>query len=270
MVYYEKGGIKMKPMKILIIEDDINECNNFIKAIKNREDIELVKITDSDIKGLNYVKTLHPEGIVLDIELNNSTSGNTNSLGFMDNLKKLNLNYHPVVIVTTHIYSKRTYDKLHASGVDLILYKKHPKYSCEQVLNNFISLREMTPKKTVETLEEELKDEESKISDYINNELELIGISSKLKGRRYAHDAILYLIQNDGKDVNPTKYLTKIYNKPETTITNGIQNAIIHAWKYTALEDLLEHYKGVINADRGMPTVMELIYYYARKIKSML
>lgn len=271
MVYYEKkGGMSMKPMTILIIEDDVNECNNFIKTIKNREDIELVKMTDSDIQGLKYVKTLRPEGIVLDIELNNSTSGNSNSLGFMDNLKKLNLNYQPIVIVTTHIYSKRTYDKLHKSGVDLILYKNHPKYSCEQVLNNFISLREIEPNKTVEVLEEELKDEESKISDYINEELEKIGVTSKLKGRKYAHDAILYLIQNDEKDVNPIKYLTKIYNKPETTISNGIQNAIIHAWKYNALEDLLENYKAVINPDRGMPTAMEFVYYYAGKVKRML
>lgn len=260
----------MKPMTILIIEDDVNECLNFIKTIENREDIELVKITDSDIQGLRYVKNLHPEGIVLDIELNNSTSGNTNSLEFMNNMKKLNLNYQPIVIVTTHIYSKRTYDKLHQSGVDLILYKNHPKYSCNQVLNNFLNLRETTPSKTVEVLEEEFKDEESKISDYINDELELVGVTSKLKGRKYAHDAILYLIQNDGKDVNPIKYLTKIYNKPETTITNGIQNAIIHAWRYTAIEDLLNHYKGVVNSDRGMPTVMEFIYYYADKIKRMI
>src|SRR5699024_3250589 len=114
---------------------DVNECLNFIKTIENREDIELVKITDSDIQGLRYVKNLHPEGIVLDIELNNSTSGNANSLEFMNNMKKLNLNYQPIVIVTTHIYSKRTYDKLHQSGVDLILYKNHPKYSCNQELN---------------------------------------------------------------------------------------------------------------------------------------
>ena len=63
-----------KPMKILIIEDDVNDCNNFLTAIENRKDIELVAMTDSDVEGLRYVKIKHPEGIVLDIELNNSTN----------------------------------------------------------------------------------------------------------------------------------------------------------------------------------------------------
>ena len=45
-----------KPMSILIIEDDINDCNNFINCIKSREDFELVGITDSDIDALKYVK----------------------------------------------------------------------------------------------------------------------------------------------------------------------------------------------------------------------
>ena len=72
-----------KAMKILIIEDDINDCNNFINCIKKRDDFELVAITDSDIDALKYVKLKRPEGIVLDLELNDSKSGNTNSLEFL-------------------------------------------------------------------------------------------------------------------------------------------------------------------------------------------
>ena len=100
--------MESKPMKILIIEDDIVDCNNFINCIKQRKDVELVAVTDSDVDGLKYVKTKQPEGIVLDLELNNSKSGNTDSFEFLANLKKLKLNYEPIVIVTTHVNSKRT------------------------------------------------------------------------------------------------------------------------------------------------------------------
>ena len=82
-----------KPMKILIIEDDVDDCNKFIECVKNREDIEIAGMTDSDIEGLKLVKTKHPEGIVLDLELNNSKNGSTDSLEFLSNLKNLNLNY---------------------------------------------------------------------------------------------------------------------------------------------------------------------------------
>ena len=71
--------MEVKPMKILIIEDDINDCNNFINCIKNRNDIELVGLTDSDVEGLKYVKLKRPEGIILDLELNNSKTGNADS-----------------------------------------------------------------------------------------------------------------------------------------------------------------------------------------------
>ena len=108
----------------------------------------------SDIDGLKYVKTKCPEGIVLDLELNNSTSGNTDSLEFLSNLNKLKLNYEPIVIVTTHVNSKRTYDILHRKGVDLILYKDHPKYSCNHVLNQFMNLRKISENDIPNSIEE--------------------------------------------------------------------------------------------------------------------
>ena len=75
-------------MKILIIEDDLNDCNAFKKCVENRQDIEIVGITDSDIEGLQLVKVKHPEGIILDLELNESTSGNTDSFEFLQKIKK--------------------------------------------------------------------------------------------------------------------------------------------------------------------------------------
>ena len=128
--------METKAMKIVVIEDDIEDCNKIIECSKRRKDIEIVAITDSDVNGLKIIKEKHPEGIILDLELNNSSSGNTDSFGFMSKLKKLNLNYEPIVIVTTHINSKRTYDILHRDGVELILYKGQPNFSYENVLNN--------------------------------------------------------------------------------------------------------------------------------------
>lgn len=256
-----------KPMKILIIEDDPVDCKNFIDCLKEREDFELIAITDSDIEALQYIKIKHPEGIVLDIELNNSTSGNPDSLQFLKDLKKLNLGYEPIIIVTTHVSSKRTYDILHRNGVDIILYKDHPKYSSNHVLNEFLTLRESHPQSSLQMMKEELIDNESKISEYIYHELNLLGITPKLKGRNYIHDAILYLIQNSNSNVNVIQYVAKIHKKSKNTITNGIQNAIFRAWQVSSIEDLSTLYTARVNYDTGVPTPMEFIYYYADKIK---
>lgn len=262
--------MESKPMKILIIEDDIVDCNNFIESIKQRKDVEVVGVTASDIEGLKYVKVKQPEGIILDLELNNSTSGNTDAFEFLDNLKKLKLNYEPIVIVTTHVNSKRTYDALHRKGVELILYKDHPKYSCNHVLNQFINLRNVPALVDTSSIEELFQDEEEKISTLISHELDVIGVTAKLKGREYIHDAILYLIQNEKSDLSVIQHLTKMYKKSASTITNGIQNAIIHAWRVSAIEDLLANYTATINHETGLPTPMEFIYYYRDKIKKLI
>ena len=259
--------MECKPMKILIIEDDINDCNAFKMAAKNRDDIEIVAITDSDTEGLKLVKSKRPEGIVLDLELNNSLAGSIDSLEFIADLKKLNLNYEPIIIVTTHVNSKRTYEILHRNGVDWILYKDNPKYSSDHVLNHFINLRNVSTEYKPTSLEEVLLNEEDRISSIINDELELIGVTSKLKGREYIHDAILYLIQDDSNKINVIQYLVKKYKKSATTITNGIQNAIIHAWRITPPDDLVKYYTARINLDTGIPTPMEFIYYYVNKIR---
>ena len=262
--------MESKPMKILIIEDDIADCNKFVDCIKARKDVELVAVTDSDIDGLKYVKTKQPEGIVLDLELNNSKSGNTDSFEFLSNLKKLKLKFEPIVIVTTHVNSKRTYDMLHRNGVDLIFYKDHPNYSCNHVLNQFINLRKEPTNVDKTSIEDLFEDNAKKISNLISNELDLVGVTSKLKGREYIHDAILFLIQDDKSDVSVIQHLTKIHKKSATTITNGIQNAIIHAWRVSAVDDLLKYYKATINHETGVPTPMEFVYYYRDKIKKMI
>ena len=259
-----------KATKILIVEDDINDCNRFIECAKERKDIEIVAITDSDIDALKYVKVKNPEGIILDLELNNSNTGSTDSFEFLEKVKELKLAIDPIIIVTTHVNSKRTYDILHRRGVDLILYKDHPNYSSSHVFNKFISLRRVTEKPVGVSIEVELKNQDEKISECINHELDLIGITSNLKGRQYIHDAIKFIIQNEKSDESVVQYLCKKHKKSASTITNGIQNAIIHGWRVSPIEDLEKYYTAKVNYQTGLPTTMELIYYYVDKIKKII
>ncbi len=258
--------MKSKKMNILVIEDDVEACEYLKKCAEQRTDISIVGITDSDNEALKYCKAKHPDGIILDIELNNGVSGNTDALYFLKELKSMNLNYEPIIIVTTHINSKKTYDILHRNGVDLILYKDHPKYSPNHVFNNFIIFqKEDDYSKRMNNYLVGNNDE--KVSKLIDAELDLIGISSKLKGREYIFDGIKYLIENEKPQISVIQYLTNKYKKSATTITNGIQNSIIHAWRISPIEDLEKYYTARINYETGIPTPMEFLYYYVNKIK---
>ena len=260
--------MEVKPMKILVVEDSFEECNKIIEFAKQRKDIELVGITDSDIDAIKIIKSKNPEGIMLDLELNNSKSGNTDSFELLENIR--NFKQKPIIIVTTHVNSPRTYDILHRKGVELILYKDHPGYSPNQAFNKFLNLRKNTLSLIENSIETEIRNKEDKISECINNELDLIGITQNLKGRLYIHDAIMFLIQNEESDESLIQYLSKIHKKSASTITNGIQNAIIHGWRVSAIEDLERYYTAKVNYQTGIPTPMELIYYYTSKIKKMI
>lgn len=260
-----------KPMKLLIVEDDVAACNDFLKCIKARNEFELISITNSDIEALKLIKLKKPDGIVLDIELNDSPSGNTDTFELISNIYEMKETYKPIIIVTTHINSQATYNYLHKRGVDIILYKEHPKYSSEHVLNKFLTLREIKAEDPISDIMINLEENETRISNCIYHELDLIGISSNLKGRQYLHDAIFYLlVDNDKSNLGVTQYLTKLHHKSGNTITNGIQNAIIHAWRVTSIEDLSIHYTARVNYETGLPTPMEFIYYYVDKIKKLI
>ena len=45
-----------KPMKIIVVEDDVNACKNFIDAVSRRTDVVIVGMTDNSNKALEFVQ----------------------------------------------------------------------------------------------------------------------------------------------------------------------------------------------------------------------
>ena len=125
----EQKNMESNPMKILIIEDDINDCNNFIACVRNRKDIEIVAITDSDIEGLKYVKTKNPEGIILDLELH---EGGGNGLFSLSKLHDLGLEKLPYILITTQNTSNVTLEAARQLGADFIITKYERDYSAQK------------------------------------------------------------------------------------------------------------------------------------------
>ena len=123
--------------------------------------------------------------------------------------------------------------------------------------------------KTVNVQDE--KEQENSILYKINKELDLIGIGTHLHGRKYLCDAIYIVLQNDENyKVSIVQQLVAKYKKSSSTISRAMQNAILHAWRVTPLEDLTTYYTARINYETGVPTPTELIYYYADKIRKEL
>jgi len=259
-----------RSMSLLLIEDDEFECKKFKAYAESLDNVKLVGITNSSDKAIELFKTNMPEAIILDIELH---KGQGSGLEFIENIKKYTNEFKPIIVVTTNASSSVLYDKLHDEGVDLIFYKKQSDYSPKLIVSTLLSLRKSLYKHNLSDNTEKVyieteAERKEKISTKINSELDLIGISSHLKGRDYIHDAIMYLVENNENKDNDSvfNYVANLYKVTSSSVSRVMQTAINYAWRNSAPEDLEIHYTATINYRTGVPSPTELIYHYAKKI----
>lgn len=257
---------KDKPISVLLVEDDKTDCINMQNYINSRDDVKLVSTVNSPQDAIKAIKTYLPDAIILDIELN---KGEGSGLEVINTINTLNLRVKPIIIVTTNISSKTVYTYAHENGADMVFHKLKDDYSPELVIRNIILLYQTMSSMKIsnDKTEESIIDRRNRLSDRINRELDLIGISSHLAGRKYIHDSIIYILEENENQENVFLYLAKKYNKGNSTIGRSIQTAIEHAWRKSSIEDLERYYTAAVNYNTGVPTPTELIYYYVDKLK---
>lgn len=262
-----------KPMPLLLIEDNEEEVSCFRNYIETRNDVKLLKDTNSSYTGLEYTKTYMPEGIILDLELHN---GEGSGISFLEDLQKVKMDFKPLIVVTTNVSSSIIYTHIRELGADFIFYKKQSDYSPEMVINSMVSLRETLYSsknnvKKIKTTTETPSEHEERLKDRIDNELDVIGVSTHLKGRKYLFDAIFYLLTNTDKDCDSVfSYVAKTHKLGNSSISRAMQTAINYAWRTSSIEDLEKYYTARINYHTGVPTPTEFVYYYDEKIRKLI
>ena len=86
-------------LTILIVEDDLNECEIYKNIVKNRENVKIVSITNSSSKAVEEFEIHNPDAVILDLELND---GEGSGFDFIEKIKELN-NKMPKIVVTTNV-----------------------------------------------------------------------------------------------------------------------------------------------------------------------
>lgn len=252
-------------LRILIVEDDVNICNTFQSLIENEPGLELVGITNNSKKAVSLIEDCLPNAVILDLELH---VGGGNGIEVLQDVSNLHLPIIPFFIVTTNNTSSVTYEMARSLGADFIMYKHEEGY-CERKVIDFLNTMSMVILKNTKTpliVNETPSDLTRKLTHYIHSQLNAVGISSKVKGYTYLTDAIL-LIYNDDTYCICNK-IASVYNKSESSVERAIQNAINKAWHTTDIDSLLKYYAGPIHSQKGVPTITEFIYYYARLMKN--
>ncbi len=257
-------------LDILLIEDDETVCGAISSYISSISNINLTGITNNAEDAIELVKAKNPNAIILDLELH---EGGGNGITFLQQIKKLQLERYPYILVTTNNCSPITHSIARQSGADFIITKYQQDFSAKSVVDFLCSISDIinnSPKSQgipVEMVTNETEEKlNSRITKIIFDELNNVGISPKAIGKKYLTDSIQLIIKNPITHYIPI--IAQKYKKSDASIERAMQNAINSAWRSSDIEDLLKYYTARIRSDKGVPTVSEFIFYYADKIKN--
>ncbi len=258
----------MNSFTILLVEDDADACNAFIKYSEKSDDISIVSITNSSAKALMDIRDYVPDAVILDLELH---KGSGSGLDVLRGLKDMPLSACPYILITTNNSSNTTYEYARQLGADYIMSKHQEDYSEENVLNFLIMMKSVIQsKKKISSFTslttENPHQKHKRIEQRIITELNYIGISPKAVGYQYLIDAIQIVMENPTQ--NLSTLIGKKYKKTESSVERAMQNAINRAWKQTDIDELIYHYTARIHSEKGVPTTTEFVYYYATKLNS--
>lgn len=254
----------MNALTILLVEDDPAACRAFRQyAARLGEEVRIVAQTGDASQALRDIKDHLPEVVILDLELHR---GSGSGLDVLRGLPSLGLRVSPYVVVTTNNASTVTYDYARELGAGYIFCKYQRGYSEQGVIDFLLPMRRAiharygqapaAPETPAARLE--------RITRRIHSELDNVGVSPKSKGYAYLTRAILLVMEQPRQHL--CMLVAREYGVTEASVERAMQNAINRAWQLSDINDLLAHYTARISSDRGVPTVTEFVYYYAKKI----
>ncbi|MBQ4057669.1 MAG: response regulator [Lachnospiraceae bacterium] len=257
-----------RTLNILLVEDDTETCARFAEYADMSPNISIVGVTNNSFRASELVSEMHPDAIILDLELN---QGQGSGLQFLQDLKAADIPFKPYILVTTNNTSNTTYDYARQYGADFIMSKHKNDYSernaidflemMKEIIQNNIS-RQHSSYETTESPAQY----EKRLKKRISMEIDKVGISPKANGYRYLIDAI-YLVIN-GTTSNVCVEIGQKHSKTTASVERAIQNAINRAWKAEDIEVLLSNYTAKIRSEKGVPTLTEFVFFYANKIKN--
>lgn len=255
-----------RELTILLVEDDKKSCQEIQNYVNTIEGARIVDLTNNSSEALKLTQNLLPDVVILDLELH---LGGGNGLFYLQGLKTLSLPKNPYVLVTTNNSSIITLEQARNLGADFIMAKYESEYSAQYVIE-FLRMMKATifsaASSSASSADIESDDQrDRRLTQRIQRELDLVGISPKAIGYQYLTDAILLTFLEPAPNI--CRKLSEKYKKTDVSIERAMQNAINRAWRTSDPDDLLMHYKARVRSDKGVPTMMEFVYNYVNLLK---
>lgn len=104
------------PIRVLVVDDDYDECEIIRRAFEIADDIEVCGIVNDGVAGVEMTKKLMPDVILLDIIM-----PNIDGLEVAKKIRELDMEKDPKIIMFTAIGNQNVINTAFGIGVDYYL-----------------------------------------------------------------------------------------------------------------------------------------------------
>ena len=252
-----------RPLSILIVEDDPAERDSLEACFEKYVELLVVGSTGDEGKALELISSTLPDTLILDLALDQGSGG---GIGLLKKLREQEASAHrPYILVTTNNAGSLTSEIARDYGADYIQSKRQRDYSPRLVADFLVAAKpSIQSRMGARAATESPKMRQKRIAARISEELDKVGISPKLLGRRYLEMGILLMIQQPNQRLCGT--IAAQVGKSEASVDAAMKGAINRTWTLGDPDALL-NYTARLDPERGVPTVTEFICHYADKIR---
>lgn len=262
-------------MRIIMIEDDTFEVARFSKYIESVDGAELIAATGSASRGLALTLEMHPDAVILDLELSEG-----NGIQFLFDLFDSGISPRPFVIVTTWNESPSILQNVREHGAGFIQHKSQEGYRENgpgMVMDLLMRTqpyfylenrgKEPLAAKPAASAEEEDECKRKRISEALGR----IGMEAGTTGHILLVESILYGSKEKSGliDMENIIYpiLVKKFKCTKGAAEKAMRNRIESTWLTTQPSVLEQEFTQYINPEKGKPELKAFISYYASKFR---
>ena len=245
---------------ILLVDDNREFCNLLKDYIENVEEFRIVDLAHNGNEGLEKVKELEPDVLILDLIM-----PHLDGIGVMEEMKKLSFSKNIRTIVLTAFGQEDITKRVVELGADYYIMKP---FDLEKLVDR---IKQMTNNKLDDVEDVIMKGEKTEnIEVSITQVLHKLGVPAHIKGYLYLREAIQSVVKNVDLLGAITKELypevADTFNTTPSRVERAIRHAIEVAWERGNEKELKKYFENTLS-NNSKPTNSQFIARIADELR---
>lgn len=255
----------MEKISVCLVDDNKELVQMMEDYFDHQQDIEIIGKAYNGKECLEVMEVLEPDVLILDIIM-----PHVDGLGVLNELKKMDLDKHPSVIMLTAFGQEEVMKKAVDLGASYFILKPFDLDNLADQIRQIESPNSnMVPLSTKkeDTQKRNLQNLESDITNIIHE----IGVPAHIKGYLYLREAITMVYHDIELLGSITKVLypdiAKEFNTTSSRVERAIRHAIEVAWSRGNIEAISSLFGYTVSVSKAKPTNSEFIAMVADRLR---